>query len=116
MKMSPENRVTILSHTFTCVPADVAEGNRQCMVSDLLAATLVRPGSLAEVVRMQCLGACIVSHGIHRDGETGAQWPCVVVRLGRARVVIVLDSAEGNERAQHPPGRMRWRDGWTVAA
>ena len=83
---------------------------RNCQVSgdctelspDFTRAALIRPGTLADVARLQYLGARILHRGTHRDTD-GAIWPCVVVRLGRLHVVIVL-SADGGERAHHPPG------------
>jgi hypothetical protein len=68
-------------------------------VIDLEAATLVRAGTAQEVRRMLRLGARLIGGEDHCDAE-GARHPCVQVRWGRQRVVVVLD--QHDPRQAHP--------------
>lgn len=61
-----------------------------CLPFDLDIATLVRSGTDHDVRRMVRLGACIIGEDNYHDAE-GIRHPCVQVRWGRQRVVVVLD-------------------------
>jgi hypothetical protein len=56
---------------------------------DLDTATLVRAGTVHDVLRMVRLGARIVGRDAYEDVD-GACHPCVQVHWGRQRVVVVL--------------------------
>jgi hypothetical protein len=58
---------------------------------DLLDATVVRAGSADDVRRMVRLGARVVGRDDYEDID-GRCLPCVQVRWGRQRVVVVVHS------------------------